>query len=244
MKLEFDSGNQLEVLAVKTLVDTLASRWPQALAAGQPTTMDEDTVARLSAMLDGPAAAERPATHAPSKGGIVVNASNCDPENPWHKDAPDSSDDEAVACDMKGVPFNPITCGESKEPFYGTGKRSGQWKKKRGVDQDVYDKWYEEALAAATLAEPMDDQPADTAAAFDAAPPPPPPAEPAAECEFKDAGGLFGWIAEQQAAGNMPQERIDAAYAATGVNMQDLFPPANPDAIAAAVAKLHAELSK
>ena len=55
-----------------------------------------------------------------------------------------------VELDEHGVAFDATYCAKSKDkPFYATGPRTGQWKKKRKLDQDEYDIWYEENKPAA-----------------------------------------------------------------------------------------------
>lgn len=50
--------------------------------------------------------------------------------------------------DEKGVQFIPAICGQAAKPFYASGPRKGQWKKRQGVDEVEYDRVYGEALAA------------------------------------------------------------------------------------------------
>lgn len=50
--------------------------------------------------------------------------------------------------DEKGVGKNAAFCGNAAIPFNATGKKKGQWKKRQGVDEEVYLAWYAESLAA------------------------------------------------------------------------------------------------
>jgi hypothetical protein len=130
------------------------------------------------------------------------------------------------------VPFNPELCGKAAIPFYGSGKKKGQWKKRQGVSEDAYDEWYAEALLGARIEE----EPADTAAtettsdsnvaanAFgnqqqQAA---------AGEDVPQDAGQLMKWVSEQQAAGNISQQQVTDAYTALQLPFDAVMNPAYP----------------
>lgn len=149
--------------------------------------------------------------------------------------------------DHKGVPFDPAFCGEAAEPFYGSGKRAGQWKKRRGVEEADYDAWHASQCTAAPAsaeAEP-DAAPANAGAAF--APPastaasaPTTPAQPTPST----AGELMQWVSEKQAAGLLTQADVNAAYAQAGVALGDLFPPTAPDVVAQNVAAAYAVLAQ
>ena len=136
--------------------------------------------------------------------------------------------------DNKGVVFDAEFCGEAKVPFYGSGKREGQWKKRKGVTEEAYDAWYEGAL-------PVEPEPPATpeetpaAPAAPAAPAPSAPANPAAPTT---AGEFFAWTAQRQAAGLMTAEDLSAAYAQLGLDANALFPPTPPEEVAARIAKL------
>lgn len=125
-----------------------------------------------------------------------------------------------VQTDELGVPFNAEFCGVSKDPFYATGKRVGQWKKKRGVDIDDYDAWYETAKPAPAAAEPGQ---VDTASAF--APPGSEPAPAGDEALPTTPGDLMKWCAEQTAGGSITTAEVTAAYAACGITVADMFGP-------------------
>lgn len=51
--------------------------------------------------------------------------------------------------DEKGVGFNAQYCSKAAIPFNQTGKKKGQWKRRQGVPEDVYDTWHEGSVAAA-----------------------------------------------------------------------------------------------
>jgi hypothetical protein len=127
-----------------------------------------------------------------------------------------------VETDEHGVPFDAAFCGVSKDkPFYVAGRKTGQWKKKRGVDVDEYDLWYDENRPAAAEPEPGK---VDTAAAF-AAPGTGADPEPATTDLPTLPGDLMKWCAEQTAAGAMTTAEVTAAYTACGITVADMFGP-------------------
>lgn len=135
----------------------------------------------------------------------------------------EAPEDKAPEVDEKGVAKDPNFCGTAAVPFYASGKRAGQWKKRQGVDDAVYDAWYEAALARLEPADDADEEPQEvnTAAAFGGK-----PAEAPKARTFSNAGEFMAWVSEQQTAGHLSQADIDAAYRQTGVQVQDLFNPA------------------
>lgn len=143
----------------------------------------------------------------------------------------------AGSVDEKGVTKDDDYCATAKVPFYGTGKRKGQWKKRQGVDEDEYDEWYASELAKVVKTEtPQEETKVDTAAAFGKKQEPTNTAAGAPQ----NGGDFMTWISEQQNAGNITQADLDAAYYATGVQVGDLFGAAGGEA----VAKMYNELSK
>lgn len=147
--------------------------------------------------------------------------------------------------DTKGVAFDVNFCSRAADPFYSSGPRAGQWKKRKGVDDAAYDKWYEDRLLdlapAGELKEQSDDEdntaPVNTGAAFgnhqqaSASKPAP-----------QNAGEFMGWVSEKQAAGVLKQEQIQAAYSMAGIGVADLFKP-DVAAVGQAVATLYGILS-
>lgn len=135
--------------------------------------------------------------------------------------------------DEKGVPFNGEFCSKAASPFYGSGKKKGQWKKRQGVDEAAYDGWYAEALAAVAAAEPEQEQATETTsdgniaasmfAASDAQ-----HAAAADENTPQDAGQLMKWVSEQQAAGNITQQQVTDAYTALQLPFDAVMNPAYP----------------
>jgi len=145
----------------------------------------------------------------------------------------------AAPRDQHGVAFNVHYCGEAQDPFYSSGKRSGQWKKKRGVSDKDYDDWYAEELAelrgGSTDEESHQPGPVNTAGAFgngqaqqqnQAAAP-------------QDTGEFMGWVSEKQAGGLITQDDIQQAYNQAGVQVTDLFPPNDPQTIAGRIRQLY-----
>jgi hypothetical protein len=143
--------------------------------------------------------------------------------------------------DGKGVAFHAAFCGISAKPFYETGKTSGQWKKRRGVDQAAYDAWYAEQLANDSCESdtPVDTAPVDTAGAFNGD-----GAEPVHTHAPTTIGEYMGWVSTKQAAELLTQDDVNAAYATVGLQgVADLFPPNSDQVVADRVLQLHRELS-
>jgi len=147
---------------------------------------------------------------------------------------------DSVPRDKKGVPFDIKYCAQAADPFYGTGKQAGQWKKRKGVSEETYDAWYSNQLALVANATVTNTPEAEvnTAIAFGSA------AGAAVVPAPQTAGELMAWISEKQVAKLLNQSHLDAAFASTGAgNIGALFPPRTPDEIAQNVAKLYAALS-
>lgn len=135
--------------------------------------------------------------------------------------------------DTKGVAFDANYCGQAKDPYYATGKRSGQWKKRKGVDDADYDAWYSSQLGDSAPAPEV-----NTSAAFGA-----PAEQPEVTTAPTTTGEFMGWVSELQAAGRLTQEHVNQAYAANGLGINALFPPNTEEQIAANIAKLYEALS-
>lgn len=137
--------------------------------------------------------------------------------------------DKAGSVDDHGVPFNPDYCGQAKDPFYGSGPRKGQWKKRKGVDESAYDEWYASQRApqisepaVVTAGMPSGTGAGVAASLFDSAQA---FAKPESVQEFAPCtvGELMAWISEKQAAKIFDYQRVQDAYARTGVTVQKLF---------------------
>ena len=155
-----------------------------------------------------------------------------DPAAPASDELPETGS----AVDLKGVPFHDKFCGKATEPFYSSGPREGQWKKRKGVAEDTYDKWYASELEK--LGPPGGEEepaPLNTAGAFSSQT----PQKPAPT----DAGSLMGWIAEKQAAGNLTLQQVQDAYTQASLAVTDLFPPNDENMIRQRVQTLHGILS-
>lgn len=141
--------------------------------------------------------------------------------------------------DSNGVPFDAAFCSSGDAPFYTSGSKLGQWKKKRGVDEALYEEWYAGHSAAAPVNQPAETVPTNTAAAFggqtteSAAPSVP---------VFANAGELMAWVSEQQAAQRLTAQQVTASWATAKVGIADVMSPDTEKAraaIAAIVAVLH-----
>lgn len=143
--------------------------------------------------------------------------------------------------DQHGVAFNVHYCGEAQDPFYSSGKRSGQWKKKRGVSDKDYDDWYAEELAELRGGNQAADEdshqpgPVNTAGAFASGQ----TEQPNQAAAPQDTGEFMGWVSEKQAGGLITQDDIQHAYNQAGVQVTDLFPPNDPQTIAGRIRQLY-----
>ena len=187
-----------------------------------------------------PLPSERPSVAPP----IVVPV---DPPAPTPIIPPTSPVGLTGSTDEHGVTFDPTYCGKAAQPFYGSGKRKGQWKKLRGLDDSTYDEWYAEQKAAeyprAELPQQAEPEPtpqaADTTAAFGG--------QAAAAVEMTDpvpagAGQLMKWISEQMNAGHLTQADVDSAYTTADVTPAQLFSD-DPDAVGKLYGVLQASLA-
>jgi len=159
---------------------------------------------------------------------------------------PDPEPDAERKVDTKGVPFHSDFCGVAADPFYSTGKRAGQWKKRKGVTDGDYDFWYTGKLSE--LDEEREERGEDesdnaaviTAAAFAGGGK---QKEQAAITAPKDTGSLMAWVSEKQAAGLLTQDDIAGAYSAAGVQITDLFPPNDAATIQGRIAQVYYPLA-
>lgn len=127
-----------------------------------------------------------------------------------------------VDVDEKGVAKDDKYCGTAAKPFYGSGKRKGQWKKRQGVADEDYDAWYASQLTGETVEEKKD-TPINTSEAFGGA-------QTQEDDKPTTLNELMVWISERQAGGHLTEAQVTEAYAANGVqNIATLFsmpPPA------------------
>jgi len=235
IKIEFPADRPDIALALGTALTEIAKLQVGKQAAA-PKPVEESTVAESTE--SQPVATE----HEHTGTAQTAETSSTDPST---SSAPASLFDQSDATDLdeKGVPFNAEFCGKAKDPFYGSGKRKGQWKKRKGVDDAVYDAWYAQELSNAaspgdtTAAEPA---PVDTAGAFGGAPTQQAPANaaPQGEPAPADCGSFMGWCSAKQAAGLLTQDDIGQAYAGANIQVTDLFPPNDEQTVAQHVATL------
>lgn len=141
-----------------------------------------------------------------------------------------------VEVDTHGVAFSGEFCGKSDVPFYASGKRKGQWKRRRGADEAAYDIWYAEQRSAVTNQTAPDDEQVDTAGAFGAGDGGAATAENPAPT---DCGSFMGWVSAKQAGGLLTQTDIGDAYGHAGLQVTDLFPPKDEATVAQNVATLY-----
>lgn len=146
--------------------------------------------------------------------------------------------------DLHGVPFDERYCANAQDPFYATGKQSGQWKKRKGVSEEAYSAWYDTALStsapvgsAATEEQFDNTPPANTAAAFGGA-------QQNTVKRPATTGEYMAWVSEKQAAGKLTQPMIQAAYQQLGLGVTSLFPPTPADVVASHIANLYDLLSQ
>lgn len=142
---------------------------------------------------------------------------------------PPADSPASVRIDANGVGYNDIYCGKATEPFYNSGAREGQWKKRRGVDDREYDAWYRSELAKDT------DAPIDTANAFNPA--------PQQTQTPENMGELMKWVSEHQTAGHITQDHVNEAYRTAGLQLADMF-SGSPEEIKTRIATLYTSLSR
>ncbi len=147
IKIEIPSNNEPLVRAIGMALTT----YKRTLEPGEvPLDSYTKTAADVDKVIDSDIAdnSHIEATIPASQGGTKVDNTTQAPatENT-------STTDSNANIDEKGVIFIPAICGNSKDPFYVSGPLKGQWKKKRGVTQEEYDKVYANALSAANILE-------------------------------------------------------------------------------------------
>ena len=154
--------------------------------------------------------------------------------------------------DLHGVPFDGHLCARAAVPFYASGPNSGQWKKRKGVDDGEYNKWYAGQLKHApakldtTASASPFAAPAQTQVALQPFASPHHPSvfgqqQPQAAAHNAPTNGseLMGWIAGEQAQGKITQEAITAAWVETGLQVGALFPTTPPPQVAANCAAIY-----
>lgn len=133
--------------------------------------------------------------------------------------------------DEKGVAFNREFCSKAAIPFYGSGKKKGQWKKRQGVDEGEYDDWYADELFASKIVDTSEQATETTsddnvaASTFGKANNQQTATDESAP---QDAGQLMKWVSEQQAAGNISQQQVTDAYSQLQLPFDAVMNPAYP----------------
>jgi hypothetical protein len=121
--------------------------------------------------------------------------------------------------DEKLVVFDAKYCGEAAVPFYASGKRKGQWKKRKSVEEVDYDEWYALEQESDEPVQQKTDEPApdhDKAAnAFKKSP----VVDAKAPENF---GELMAWFSTQQTAGNYEAHHLEQAFKTLKLSTLDL----------------------
>ncbi len=157
-----------------------------------------------------------------------------------HVDETHTADDGGAteAADNNGVLKNDAFCSSAAKPFYASGPRSGQWKKRQGVEGAAYDAWYAAELAKVQSTATADPGTVDTAGAFGGM------AETAnTETVPHDSGTLMAWVAERQTAGLTSQADVNTAWENCDLSMTDIFAPNTPEVIAENCARIYHKLA-
>jgi len=118
----------------------------------------------------------------------------------------------SVDTDNKGVKFDPAYCGRAKVAFYTTGPRTGQWKRRQGVDDAAYNSWYARQLTG----DPVDTADEEAVASLFKRP-------------YDTPNDCLLWVTEQVKSGRVAEHAHFEALTAEGLAMADLFNP-DPDA--------------
>lgn len=138
--------------------------------------------------------------------------------------APEQSNGSSAKVDSKGVAFNAEFCAKAQDPYYATGKRKGQWKKRKGVSDDAYDDWYCDELSDCNAGGNNTEANSNVAAnTFGGQQQQAPDANAP-----QDAGQLMKWVSEQQAAGNITQQQVTDAYSELKLPFDAVMNPAYP----------------
>ena len=169
----------------------------------------------------------------------VADLGNCSPaQSTAEQGAGGAQGATDAKLDLHGVPFDADYCANAADPYYKTGKTAGQWKKKKGVDQDEYDDWYAVAkpAASASTSTAAEDTPIDTTAAFSGQK----QQAPANAGAPADAGAFMVWVSEMTTAGHFTQADVTAAYGVVGIGAADIFQGENA---VQNIASLHGVLS-
>ena len=150
-----------------------------------------------------------------------------------------AADDTPI--DHKGVAKNPDYCSNAAKPFYASGPRSGQWKKRQGVEDAAYDAWHAGEVAKLPATTTTTDTPVDTAGAFSAG-----ATTTAASTETvpHDSGTLMAWCSERQTAGLSSQTDINTAWANCGLTINDICAPTPPALVAENCSRIYYAITK
>lgn len=197
-----------------------------ALAIGQALV----AIAQGTALSNSPAPTTAPATAAAQFDKAVTAGVVLEEDDGEQEDDANGAEPATGEVDQMGVPFNKKFCAKAAEPFYKSGKYSGQWKKRKGVEQSDYDTWHDAECAKLIDALPQRltnagpdaantaDEAFDVGSTWSA-----PAAKTAGRAAPQNGGEFFAWVAEMQAAKHLTQADIDAAYPALNLSPNALW---------------------
>ena len=197
----------------------------------EPTTAAEVPAGAVEQHVATPAPEDIARTVDEQAAADMGNASSADQSATQEQKAgPAHAASDGANVDEKGVPFNAELCSKAAIPFYGSGKKKGQWKKRQGVDEDAYDEWYADALLGARIEEEPEEQATETTSDSNVAANAFGSQQQAAADENvpQDAGQLMKWVSEQQAAGNITQQQVNDAYTALQLPFDAVMNPNYP----------------
>lgn len=162
-----------------------------------------------------PVTVDKPGPVPPADGGApeVEPGEEEKPEAPKEVTAtPEPQVEDAPVVDENGVAKNPDFCANAKDPFYGSGKRKGQWKKGKGVSDEDYDAWYQSQLPTQSASTPQAEtsQPDPASVGFTSQ-------APAPQAEQLTWPGVLKQIAAAKQAGTVDQAMITQALSDCGV---------------------------
>ncbi len=239
-KLEFDPANKALALAMGSALVNYANGVVETAGTTAEAPIEERSVAEVQE-------AETAATNTALdvNEAAVADLGNDSPAQSTAEqgvgaaqDAPATAANARV--DNHGVPFDADYCAKASDPYYKTGKNAGQWKKKKGVDQDEYDDWYASVRPKGIVGEERIDAAnpeIDTTAAFSGQQQQQTTANTGAPA---DAGTFMVWVSEMTTAGHFTQADVTAAYGVVGIGAADIFQGENA---VQNIASLHGVLS-
>lgn len=150
---------------------------------------------------------------------------------------------DAPPVDNKGVPKDLTYCANAKDPFYTSGRREGQWKRRQGVAEADYDKWYAGQLAKVSQVDGGNASPSlfdgeeeqysadDLAAAFGAS-------GSTATVLPRDVNEFMAWVSTQTTEGTITKEQVNNAFNELQIPYTALSSQSNPQDVAHNIKRL------